>query len=112
MGAPKRPMSAYFLFSNAVREQVQNDLDSTDFGRVAKEIKKMWDALSESEKGKYTAKAEKAKASYAKALAKYKKSKKFAQYQETLAAFKEQQKLAKKQMREEAKNQVVVRRKK
>merc|ERR1711998_238014 len=69
--APKRPMSAYFIFSNEVRERVQEELDSRDFGQVAKAIKGLWDNLSENERAKYQSKAAKAKAAYEKVRAKY-----------------------------------------
>merc|ERR1711907_216881 len=105
--APKRPMSAYFIFSNEVRPEIQEELDTTDFGTIAKRVKQMWDALNDAAKAKYQAKADKAKAAYQKTLAKYKKSKNYAAYQEKLAAFKTAQKLAKKAM----KSQEVVKRK-
>merc|ERR1712196_590502 len=51
--APKRPLNAYFLFSNANRSKIQKSLGTEDFGTVAKEIKKQWDSLSETEKNKF-----------------------------------------------------------
>merc|ERR1711869_96257 len=69
--APKRPLNAYFLFSNAVRSKIQKSLGTEDFGTVAKEIKKQWDSLSATEKNKYQSKAQKSKDKYAKVLAKY-----------------------------------------
>merc|ERR1712196_330326 len=106
--APKRPMSAYFIFSNEVREEIQEELGTTDFGAIAKKVKEMWDALTDAEKGKYQAKADKAKAAYQKTLAKYQKSKEYAAYQDKLAAFKEAQKLAKKALKAEAKSLPVI----
>merc|ERR1711988_1179264 len=108
--APKRPMSAYFIFSNDVRANVQEELGTSDFGAVAKRVKQMWDALTDAEKGKYQGKAEKAKAAYQKTLEKYQKSKEYAAYQDKLAAFKEAQKLAKKALKAEAKAQPVIKR--
>merc|ERR1711988_835877 len=99
--APKRPMSAYFIFSNDVRANVQEELGTSDFGAVAKRVKQLWDELSDNEKARYQGKAEKAKATYQKSLAKYQKSKNYAAYQERLAAFKAAQKLAKKALKAE-----------
>merc|ERR1711998_591651 len=45
--APKRPMSAYFIFSNAKRAAIVEEIGSSDFGAVAKQVKQMWDALSD-----------------------------------------------------------------
>merc|ERR1719502_545482 len=101
--APKRPMSAYFLFTNDVRAQIQEELDTKDFGVIAKKVKEMWSNLSESEQAKYQAKAEKAKAKYAKTLETYKKSKKFAAYQLLVAEHKAKVKAAQKEEKEAAK---------
>merc|ERR1712118_656347 len=92
--APKRPLNAYFLFSNAVRSKIQKTLGTEDFGTVAKEIKKQWDSLSETEKNKYQSKAQKSKDSYAKVLAKYHASKKYQEYQTKLSEFKAAKKAA------------------
>merc|ERR1711988_1720200 len=98
--APKRPMSAYFIFTNEVRASVQEELETSDFGVIARKVKEMWAALDESAQAKYQAKAEKAKKQYAKTLKAYQKTEEYAQFQEKLAAFKEAQKLAKKAMKE------------
>merc|ERR1712072_1099126 len=87
--APKRAMSAFMFFSNDMRPKVQAELGTTDFGPVAKKVSEMWAALDESARAKYDAKNVKAKARYAKDLAKYQKSEKYAEYQAKLADWKQ-----------------------
>merc|ERR1712224_780523 len=110
--APKRPMSAYFIFSNEMRPRIREELGTTDFGTIAKKVKELWNNLTDSDKGKYQAKADKAKAAYQIKLEKYRKSEQYAQYQEKLSAFKLARKVAKKSMKEELKAQPVIKRKK
>jgi len=107
--APKRPMSAYFIFSNEVRERVQEELDSRDFGQVAKAIKALWDNLSENERAKYQSKAAKAKTAYEKVRAKYVKTPAYQKFQDALAAWKSAKKAVEKEFKAESK---VTRRKK
>ena len=92
--APKRPMNAYFIFTNSVRAKIQKNLGTEDFGTIAKEVKSQWNDLSDAEKQKFQAKAEKAKAKYQKVLAKYKTSKAYKQYEEKLSEFKAKKKAA------------------
>jgi len=60
---PKRAQSAYFLFTNAMREEVTKGLKEKSeegkfkFGDVAKEISSRWSSLPESEKKVYEDKA-------------------------------------------------------
>merc|ERR1712093_192035 len=87
--APKRPMSAYILFANDVREDVREELgENASFGQIGSKISSIWNSMDEEEKECYQLAAEKAKEKYQKTLAKYKKSRKFAQYQAKLAEFK------------------------
>merc|ERR1711964_831963 len=111
---PKRPMSAYFLFSNDMRPKVQDELDTKEFGPVAKKISKAWANLDERSKAKYDAKNQKAKAKYAKDLAKYQKSKKYQQHQQIVADWKQKIKDEKKAMKAQtgAPGKKIVRRKK
>merc|ERR1711959_645217 len=103
----KRPMSAYFIFSNEMRPRIQQEL-----GTIAKKVKELWANLTDSDKGTYQAKADKAKAAYQIKLEQYRKSEQYAQYQERLSAFKLAKKLAKKAMKEEAKAEQIPKRKK
>merc|ERR1712124_34556 len=105
---PKKPQTAYFSFSNEVRPQVQAELGTTDFGPVGKKIGEMWKNMDASARAKYEAKNEKAKAKYAKDLAKYQTTKKYAEFQATLADWKQQVKEQKKAMKEQEAQEALV----
>merc|ERR1712037_1094264 len=51
--APKRPMSAYFLFMNATRPQVRKENPDASIGEVAKIMGKMWGEIEPADKAKY-----------------------------------------------------------
>merc|ERR1712034_231799 len=73
--APKRPSSGYILFSNAVREDVRAELGSdATFATIGSTISQLWSNLDADEAAYYQAQNEKAKAKYAKTLAKSQKS--------------------------------------
>ncbi len=55
--APKRNMSAFFIYSNAVRPQVKEDNPEAGFGDIAKLISRQYKALSEKELAIYQKKA-------------------------------------------------------
>jgi hypothetical protein len=55
--APKRNMSAYFLYSIAARPQVKEDNPDATFGDIARIISAQFKALSESEKKVWEEKA-------------------------------------------------------
>merc|ERR1711959_211708 len=59
--APKRPMSAFMLFSNAMRPKVQAELGTKDFSQVAKKVSELWQNISESDEAKYDARTKKQK---------------------------------------------------
>merc|ERR1712188_181975 len=98
--APKRPMSAFMLFSNDMRPKVQAELGTKDFSEVAEKVSELWQNISES-----------AKAKYAKTLAKYKKSKQCAEYEQKVAEWKQAVKNAKKAAKLEAAPKKIVKRK-
>jgi len=71
--APKRPMSAYFLFMNATRASVKKENPDYGIGDVAKALGKLWGEISPSDKSKFEKEAaiakkkwEAEKAAYAK----------------------------------------------
>merc|ERR1712080_398955 len=109
---PKRPMSAYIFFSNEMRPKIQKSLGTKEFAPVAKEISEAWAKLDEGSKAKYQAKNEKAKAKYAKDLAKYQQSKKYEQYQQIVTDWKLKVKAHKKAMQTVAPAKKIIRRKK
>lgn len=55
--APKRNMSAFFIYSNAVRPQVKEENPEAGFGDIAKIISKQYKALPEKELAIYQKKA-------------------------------------------------------
>lgn len=55
--APKRNMSAYFLYSVANRSEVKAQNPDASFGDIAKIISQQFKALSEKERAKWDAKA-------------------------------------------------------
>jgi hypothetical protein len=102
--APKRSSSAYFLYANAVRDEVKQALGDAAVTEIAKKIGEQWSNLEETTKSKYVSKAEKAKAQYQKKLAKYKTSRNYAKYYEIKKAFLAEKKAAIKAMKQEAKD--------
>lgn len=72
--APKKPLSAFFLFSNSVRDQVRAELNTTRLALVGKKIGEMWGTVSEEEKAKFKEQAKIAKEQYAKDFAAYKET--------------------------------------
>jgi HMG (high mobility group) box len=62
--APKRNMSAYFLYSVANRADVKTNNPDASFGDIAKIISQQFKALSEKERAKWDAKAEADKTRY------------------------------------------------
>jgi len=62
----KKPSSAYFIFSNEKRAEVQKLLGTTDFGAVTKKTVEMWKALTESTKKPWDDKAKAQKDTYDK----------------------------------------------
>ena len=46
-GQPKRPMSSYFLWMNAERENIKKDNPGFTIGEIAKKAGELWKALSD-----------------------------------------------------------------
>ena len=70
-GAPKRNMSAYLLYQNAMREQFKALNPGMTFGQLAKYTSAMYSELPPSEKEAWVARAEADKACYLHELASY-----------------------------------------
>merc|ERR1712070_662424 len=62
----KKPQSAYFIFANAKREEVQKMLGVKDFGPVTTKIGAMWKALSDADRKPWNDKAQEQKDAYEK----------------------------------------------
>jgi len=87
--APKRPLSAYFLFAGEVRDDIIDGI-SGDFniGKVGKAIGKAWSKLSNAKKSPYQSKAAAAKAKWDKANDKYKSTPGYSKWCEGRETFK------------------------
>mmetsp|Transcript_13538 Transcript_13538/g.23036 ORF Transcript_13538/g.23036 Transcript_13538/m.23036 type:complete len:337 (-) Transcript_13538:198-1208(-) len=70
-GAPKRNMSAYLLYQNAMRETFKAQNPGMTFGQLAKYTSAMYAELSPEEKEAWVARAEADKARYLQELANY-----------------------------------------
>jgi high mobility group protein B1 len=73
--APKRPLSAFFLFCHDERPAVKLIHPSYSVGDVAKELGDRWSKVQPDQKGKYEAKAQQEKGRYEKEVATYKAKK-------------------------------------
>lgn len=69
--APKRNMSAYFLYSMFARSQVKNDNPEATFGGIARLISAQFKALPEKENKKWQKKAVEDKERYQTQMAAY-----------------------------------------
>lgn len=69
--APKRNMSAFFLYSNDIRSTVKEENPEAKFGDIAKIISRQYKALSEKELAVYQKKAVEDKERYQRAMREY-----------------------------------------
>ena len=69
--APKRNMSAYFLYSTATRSTVNEENPEASFGDIARLISANFKALSEKDRKKWDKKAEEDKERYQREMAAY-----------------------------------------
>jgi len=93
--APKRPATAYFLYSASVRESVKASMEEGMRNQVKEVAKKMgagWKALSEEEKTEWKAKHAKLKEEYEEQLAAYKLTDQYREYNESKATWEKEQK--------------------
>jgi len=72
--APKRPLSAFFLFSQDERPEIKKKSPSMSVGDISKEIGNKWKKVSDDTKKRYEQKAAVEKQKYEQRLAEYKKS--------------------------------------
>ena len=70
--APKRPLTAFFLYAADHRAKVREELgEGCTVGDISKKIGKQWAEIDDSEKQKYQDQAAKNKAQYEKELEAY-----------------------------------------
>ena len=72
--APKRPLSAFFLFSQDERPDIKKKSPSMSVGDISKEIGGRWKKVSDDVKKRYEQKAAVEKQKYEVRLSEYKKS--------------------------------------
>jgi hypothetical protein len=70
--APKRNMSAYFLYSVHIRPTIKEENPEASFGTIAKLISAKFKALPEKERKRWDVKAEEDKARYQGEMQRYK----------------------------------------
>jgi len=75
MQGPKRPLSAFILFSNEIRPSVREENPSSSVVEVAKIIGEKWKSLPESDKRKFQNKAWEEKSKYEQLKEKFESSK-------------------------------------
>ena len=73
--APKRPLSAFFLFCHDERPAVKAIYPTYSVGEVAKELGERWNKVTPETKHKYELKAQEDKGRYEKEMAVYKNKK-------------------------------------
>lgn len=79
--APKRPKTAFFLFSDDNREEAKSKLpEGARVGEVAKELGKMWAECPDDKKAEYQEVSNKNKAKYELAMQEYNMNKEEEQY--------------------------------
>ena len=69
--APKHPMSAYIIFSSAMRDKVKEETGQTSVTEIAKELGTRWKAMDEEARKPYQEQANEDKERYAKQMAEY-----------------------------------------
>merc|ERR1719251_802050 len=94
--APKRSLSAYFLFANAKRPEVKRKHPNLTMTQQPAIIAKMWKEASAAEKKPYEEQAAKDKKIYQEKLAKYRETPEFAAFQNSKGSKQLVQKVCKK----------------
>ena len=79
--APKRPLSAYFLFMGKKRAEVKEQNANFSTAEVAKHLGAMWKSMSAEDRKEYDDEAAKLKAEYAVVKAEYDKTKPPSEYE-------------------------------
>ena len=69
--APKKPLNAYMLFSQAKRAHVKDEYPELKLTQITKKLGEMWRSLSDKKKGKYDKKAKSLKQDYEKVMESY-----------------------------------------
>jgi len=90
--APKRPLSAYFLFST--RFYQANKATGIKMTEISKIASQEWKKMTEEQKTPFSAEAAQKKAEYEQAMEKYRETEEYRQYEEKKHQFKMEQRRA------------------
>ena len=85
LNAPKRPYSAYMLFSNHIRTLPA--AENLEFRDISKQVGRRWQALNPEEKNVWNKQAKPLWERYRKDVARYQGTKEYAEYQRYLESF-------------------------
>merc|ERR1712087_342371 len=99
--APKRAMSAYFLFANDNRQKMQADNPELGIGPIAKLLGEQWKTLNTKKKKKYSDQADKDMAAYKEKMEAHKETAYYKKYKNELAEWNDEWKEEAKQMKED-----------
>ncbi|KAJ3032528.1 Non-histone chromosomal protein 6 [Rhizophlyctis rosea] len=69
--APKKPLSAFIIFSNENRNRIKEENPSAEFRDIGRLLGNAWKEITETEKEKYNKKAEQDKVRYERENAAY-----------------------------------------
>jgi len=89
--APKKPQTAYFLFTAAIRPQTKKDNPELKVTELSKIFGQKWKSLGEEDKKQWLDQAQKLKEQYKVTVAEYEKSELYREYQKTLANWQAEQ---------------------
>jgi len=85
--APKKSLSAFFIYSGSVRKQVQLEVGGKNLGAVGKRLGAMWRELTDEDKIPFQEQAAEAKIEYKQKLEVYQQSEEYQQFQEEKTKF-------------------------
>eukprot|EP00483_Globobulimina_turgida_P002126 UN02128 len=87
---PKRTLTAYFLYAKEVRDAIKVEFPHLPITRIAKEISKKWNVLTEDEKKPYNEEAARLKEQYKVDLSEYQGTPAHQRFQIRLAEWKQE----------------------
>jgi len=93
--APKRPATAYFLFTNKIRKATTAANPEMKITQLAKVMGQKWKEISEDEKKELQAEADRLKEEHKIKVAEYERSEQYQEYQRRLALWEQEQKAKK-----------------
>merc|ERR1712146_74335 len=96
--APKKPLSAYFMFLADNRESMKAEFPELKITELGKKVGELWKALSEEEKEVYKAKSRKAEEEFKAVRAAYEQTEAYAEYSKKKAAWEANKKRAKRSL--------------